>query len=212
MRHAIRSRSVPSAFRVARVSIRLIGGIGAVLCVLAAVTVYGLSATNTARLVPVMSNSMAPGMAVGSLALTLPVSRDDIRVGDVIVFTDPDHPTIRVIHRIIHIYGPDEASSFTNWVPNQLIASTKGDNNPQADPWTVTVSDATIWRLDRSLPYLGEPAMWFENPSIRLWGFGAGGAALIGWILVIIWRRPSAESAEAAEPTVSLESVEPVAL
>lgn len=207
MRHALRQRTVPLVFRLLGRSSRLIGGMGAVLLILAAVAVYGLSVTNTARLVPVMSNSMAPGMAVGSLALTLPVSRDDIRVGDVIVFTDPDHPTIRVIHRVIHIYGADEAASFTDWVPNQLIASTKGDNNPQADPWTLTVSDATIWRLDRSLPYLGEPAMWFGNPSIRLWGFGAGGAALIGWILVIIWRRPSAESTEPLEPAGRVERV-----
>jgi signal peptidase len=58
------------------------------------------------------------------------------------------------------------------------------------------VADATVWRLERSLPYLGQPAMWFETPVIRLWGFGAGGAALIGWMLVVIWRRPSREPAE----------------
>jgi signal peptidase len=120
MRHAIRARAVPPAFRLVARGFRLLAGIGTVLCIVAVVAVYVLSATNTARLVPVLSNSMAPDMPVGSLALTLPAARADIRVGDVIVFTDPDHPTIRVIHRVVHIYGSDEAASFTDWDPNQL--------------------------------------------------------------------------------------------
>lgn len=197
MRHSTRPRAVPAVFRQLARGIRIIGGVGAVLCIAAVVAVYILSATNTARLVPVMSNSMAPDMPVASLALTLPVARAEIKAGDVIVFTDPDHPTIRVIHRVVHIYGPDEAAKFTNWDPNQLIAGTKGDNNPSVDPWTVTIADTTIWRLDRSLPYLGQPAIWFETPTIRLWGFGAGGVALVGWMLVLVWRRPKLEPVEA---------------
>ena len=197
MRHSTRSRAVPAVFRLLARGIRFITGTAAVLCIAAILAVFILSATDTARLVPVMSNSMAPDMPVGALALTLPVARADITVGDVIVFTDPDHPTIRVIHRIVHVYGPDEASKFTNWDPTQLTASTMGDNNPVADPWTLTVADATIWRLDRSLPYLGQPAIWFETPAIRFWGFSVAGIALIGWMLVLVWRRPKPESAPA---------------
>jgi signal peptidase len=192
MRHASRPRAAPSLFRLLARGIRLILGVGTVLCIVAVVAVYIFAATNTARLVPVMSNSMAPDMPVGALALTVPVGRADVKVGDVIVFTDPDRPTIRVIHRIVHIFGPDEAEKFSNWSPDQLTASTKGDNNPTADPWILTVADTTIWRMDRSVDYLGQPAIWFETPIIRLWGFGAAGIALVCWLLALVWRRPKA--------------------
>jgi signal peptidase len=196
MRQSTHSRAVHSAFSLIARGIRMIAGVGTVLCIIALVAVYVFSATNTARLVPVMSNSMAPDMPVGALAVTVPVARTDIAVDDVIVFTDPDHPTIRVIHRVVHVFGPDEAAKFSNWDPDLLVASTKGDNNPTADPWTLTVADATIWRLDRSFPYLGQPAIWFETPSIRFWGFGAAGIFLVSWLLVLVWRRPTPEQVE----------------
>jgi signal peptidase len=194
MRHATRERAVPSLFRLLARAIRLIFEVLTVVFIVAAAAVYIFAATNIARLVPVMSNSMAPDMPVGALALTVPVARADIKVGDVIVFTDPDHPTIRVIHRVVHIYGQDEAEKFGNWNPNQLTASTKGDNNPTADPWILTVGDATIWRMDWSFEHLGQPAIWFETPSIRLWGFGAAGIALVCWLLALVWRRPKTKS------------------
>jgi signal peptidase len=179
---------------------RIVGGIAAALVIAAIVAVLVLSSTSTARFVPVLSNSMAPIMPIGALALTVPVPRADIKVGDVIVFTNPNHPAIRVIHRIIHIYGADEAQKFTNWNENQLTASTKGDNNPTADPWTVTISDPIVWRLAHSEKYLGYPAIWFQTPTIRLWGFGAAGVALVAWMLVLVWRKPAADDeSEAAE-------------
>lgn len=176
--------------------IRVVGVVVAALCLAAIAAVMLLSTTNTARLVPVLSNSMAPGMSIGSLAVTVPTPRSDIRVGDVIVFIDPDHPTIRIIHRIVHIYGADEASKFTNWKADELTASTKGDNNPTADPWTVTISAPIIWRMVYSAPHLGEPAIWFQTPTIRLWGFGTVGAGLVIWALVLVWRRPTPVTVE----------------
>lgn len=196
MRHSTRPPAVPVILRRLGRAIRILAGIGSVITIIAVVAIYVLSVTNTARLVPVLSNSMAPGMPVGSLALTTPAARADITVGDVIVFTDPDHPTIRVIHRIVHIFGADEADKFTNWDATQLIASTKGDNNPEADPWTLTIADATVWRLDRSFPSLGDPAIWFETPSIRFWGFGVVSIAAVGWLLRLIWRRPKPEATQ----------------
>jgi signal peptidase len=178
-------------------ALRLVGMIAAALSVIVVAAVLILSLTNTARFVPVLSDSMAPSMPVGALALTMPVPRSDIRVGDVIVFTDPDHPSIRVIHRVEHIYRENQASQFTNWRADQLTASTKGDNNPAIDPWTVTIADSTIWRLVGSAPNVGYPAIWFLTPTFRLWGFGAAGIALITWMLVLVWRRPSPQEARA---------------
>lgn len=169
------------------------GLVGALLTlgVLVSATIFGLSATNTVRLVPVLSNSMSPIMPVGSLALTLPVARQDVRVGDVIVFSNPNTAGIRVIHRVIRVYGTAEASNFANWSTDKLFVGTKGDNNTMADPWVVTISDAIIWRRAASLPGLGEPAIWVADPTIRFASSMLAGIALAVWALVAIWRRPS---------------------
>ena len=162
-----------------------------ILGVLASVAIFGLSATNTVRFVPVLSNSMAPIMPVGSLALTLPVQRQDVRVGDVIVFTNPNTAGVRVIHRVTRVYSTADASKFANWSTKQLFLGTKGDNNAVADPWVVTIADATIWRRTASIPGLGEPAIWIADPLIRLGCFVVAGVALGVWALVALWRRPA---------------------
>lgn len=181
------------------------GVIGALvtLGVLVSATIFGLSATNTVRLVPVLSNSMSPIMPVGSLALTLPVKRQDVRVGDVIVFSDPNTPGLRVIHRVIHVYGAAEASKFASWSTDKIFVGTKGDNNAVADPWVVTIPDAIIWRRAASLPGLGEPAIWVADPTIRFVSFILAGIALAVWALVALWRRPSKrDDAETANMAV----------
>lgn len=181
----------PRARRIAfaiRVVITGFTGLG----VLLSVAIFVFSATGTARLVPVLSNSMAPNMPVGSMALTIPVSESSIQVGDVIVFSNPTQPSTRVIHRITHVYGLDEAEQFSNWSPDVLFATTQGDNNPQADPWIVTIADATIWRLQTSVPFLGYPAIWLAHPLVPIWLLAAGVLVVVLWILRSVWRRPRA--------------------
>lgn len=193
MRDDFRSHAVPSVVKHVRRVIRVGSALAAILIIAVVVGVYVLSATNAVRFVPVLSNSMAPSMPVGALAVTHPVARQDVAVGDVIVFTDPNNPRIRVIHRVLHIYGADEASKFTNWHADELIAKTKGDNNPDADPWVLKIDEPTIWRLERSFAEFGKPAIWFDIPVVRTWVFGAAGVALVGWMLALVWWRPARE-------------------
>lgn len=186
----------PRARRIAfaiRVLITAFIGLG----VLLSVTIFALSVSGTARLVPVLSNSMAQNMPVGSLAFTVPVATGSIAVGDVIVFSNPTQPSTRVIHRVTHVFGPDEAATFSNWSPDVLFATTKGDNNPAADPWVVTIADATVWHLQTSVPFLGYPAIWLAQPLAPLWFIVAGVLALTGWLLRLVWRRPRAHVAGA---------------
>ncbi len=196
----------PRARRIAfAIRVLVTGFIG--LGVLLSVTIFALSATGTARFVPVLSNSMYPNMPVGSMALTMPVAESSIRVGDVIVFSNPNQPSVRVIHRISHIYGADEASQFSNWSPDILFANTKGDNNPEADPWVVTIADTTVWRMQTSVPFLGYPAIWLDQPLAPLWFIVAGVLALTVWVLRAVWGRPRAHVA--ASTSVSAEAVAP---
>ena len=162
------------------------------VAVLLSVCVFALSATNTARVVPVLSDSMAPSMPVGSVALTLPVARASVRAGDVIVFSDPLEPAIRVIHRVTHVFTATESSKFSNWSSDKIFLSTKGDNNTSADPWVVTIADATVWKQTGSVPAVGYAAIWIANPTLRLVLFLGGGVAVALWALVALWRRPVA--------------------
>lgn len=179
----------PRARRIA-FAIRLVitGFIG--LGVLISVTIFTLSATGTARFVPVLSNSMATNMPVGSMALTVQSLRSSIQAGDVIVFSNPTQPSTRVIHRVAHRYGADEASQFRNWSSDKLYVTTKGDNNAEADPWVLIIADATVWRLQTSVPFLGYPAMWLAQPLAPLWLIAAGVVTATAWILKAVWRRP----------------------
>lgn len=160
------------------------------LVALAGLAVFVLSALGVVRLVPVLSNSMAPQMPVGSLAITLPITQPEVRAGDVIVFTDPDDPGRRVIHRVTFVYPETEAATLRGREPGQLALTTKGDNNESADPWIVTIADTRIWREQSALPLLGWPSIALAHPEARFALFAAGGAAVIGAVLVAIWRRP----------------------
>ncbi|KZX19653.1 signal peptidase I [Rathayibacter tanaceti] len=161
------------------------------LVAVAGVAVFVLSALGMVRLVPVLSNSMAPVMPVGSLAVTLPVAQADVRAGDVIVFTDPDDPSLRVIHRVTFVYPEAEAATLRGREPGELALTTKGDNNQSADPWIVTIADERIWREQSVVPLLGWPSIALAHPEARFALFAAGGAAVVGSLLLAIWRRPA---------------------
>lgn len=173
-----------------RILRRLLGAVVVVVAV-AGVAVFVASALGLVRLVPVLSNSMAPGMPVGSLAVTLPVPQPEVSAGDVIVFTDPDVPERRVIHRVTSVYSEEEAATLRGWAPGLLALTTKGDNNPQADPWIVTIADERIWREEAVVPLLGWPSIALAQPQARFALFAVGGALVVGSVLVVIWRRPA---------------------
>jgi signal peptidase len=157
---------------------------------------FVLSLMGIARFVPVLSNSMAPGMPIGSLAIALPIEREAVTAGDVIIFTAPIGPQRRVIHRVTHVYAGEETEQFVDWTPTKSYMETKGDNNPAADPWVLTMSDDSIWRKESVVQSAGWPAIWLGNPQIRFAVFGVAGLAIVVWSLVVVWRRPQEHTRE----------------
>jgi signal peptidase len=150
-----------------------------------------LSVFGVARFVPILSNSMAPDMPVGSLAISVPVDRGSIVAGDVVIFTAPVGPDRRVIHRVTHVYGADEADKIRDWTTGRIYLETKGDNNPAPDPWIVTIGDDTLWTA-------GWPAIWLADRLVRFAVFGVAGLAIVVWALVVVWRRPQESAREPA--------------
>lgn len=90
------------------------------------------------RSLVVLSGSMEPVIAVGSVIITRPP--DSIQKGDIVTFKNPNSPEDLVTHRITEINN------------NQL--TTKGDANQSADNWTVPTADVVGKKLV-SIPYLG---------------------------------------------------------
>ncbi|RIJ56103.1 signal peptidase I, partial [Clavibacter lycopersici] len=137
----------------ARRALGLLGGLLTAAIGLAVVAVIALSVLGVTRFVPVLSNSMAPGMPVGSLAITAPTPRTEVATGDVVVFTAPMGPRVRVIHRVTHVFGPEDADRLDGWSADRLAIQTKGDNNPAGDPWIVTIGDDAVWERTSVVPF-----------------------------------------------------------
>ena len=166
-----------------------------VLAAVIAVTLFGLTATGTARFVPVLSNSMAPNMPKGSLAIVTPTPAAAIGAGDVIVFTAPDESRRPVIHRVTHRYGPEAAGTVEDWSPDKLFLTTAGDNNPGPDPWILVLDETDVWEQYTVIPYAGWPVLRLSEPTTRMLAFGAGGAIIATWAMIHIWRRPTPDTA-----------------
>lgn len=160
-----------------------------VLLIVMSVATAALVVPKLAGAIPltVLSDSMAPSMPVGSLAVVRPTMEnltgaretlepeqidelnriEDIEVGDVIVFAPRARDTMLVIHRVI---GMSVSSS------GQRTFTTQGDNNSGVD-------DLVAGHQVRAVLWYHLPALGYVNDSLddgaRRWI--AVGAAVLGY-------------------------------
>ncbi len=80
----------------------------------------------------VETNSMAPGMAAGSLIVASPIAADDVTTGTVIEFVDRRHGNRHVTHRVVEVHRSETG---------ELWFVTQGDNNDAADTEPVQPRD-----------------------------------------------------------------------
>jgi signal peptidase len=131
----------------------------------------------------VRSGSMTPTLPVGSLAFYTPVAANELHRGDVIVFHRPDAPTTDeslVTHRIARVEHSARGTFFV----------TKGDANPQPDPWRVP-ADGSGWRLRASVPVAGYAVGMLGSHLGHTWILALVAFLLGAYLLVEIWRRPA---------------------
>src|SRR5579875_1738208 len=106
---------------------------------------------------PVISGSMRPGLAVGSVVVVQrePVSKLALR--DVILTNPPDDPHFQVIHRVISLTpaagGP--------------VVQTQGDANAAPDPWQVRIHSPYVYKARFSVPLVGYAALAVHSPRGR---------------------------------------------
>lgn len=92
----------------------------------------------------VRSGSMSPTIPTGSIVFYRPVQAARVRIGDVIVFSEPGKPNTKVTHRVYSIGDG----------PNGKYFVTKGDANGSPDPWHVPAA-GTGWRAVWHVPVAG---------------------------------------------------------
>jgi signal peptidase len=112
----------------------------------------------------VTSGSMRPTVSPGDLAVTQAVPVGSLKVGDVIVFFPPVDSTEPVMHRIVSL--------------GNGVITTRGDANNVDDPWQVTLTGTTAYRMVAVVPFLG----WLtelQRPALVVAGLLVGLAILL---------------------------------
>jgi signal peptidase I len=136
--------------------------------------------------VAVYSGSMKPAIGVGALAVDRPIDAKEVRVGDVITFSDPYVKGRLVTHRVVGIIH----------TPRGQVFRTKGDANPSRDPWTIQLT-GQVGRVAFDVPFVGYALVYAHTREVR------GGliffAAALGLIALLrrIWREESTAPAGA---------------
>jgi signal peptidase len=134
--------------------------------------------------VAVYSGSMQPTIPVGGLALDRAIPAHEVRVGDVITFSDPYVNGRLVTHRVIDILQ----------TPHGLAYRTKGDANPGRDPWTIRLA-GQVGRVSFSVPVAGYVLYYAHTREARGVLICLSALLLVFGMLRWIWRK------EAIAPT-----------
>lgn len=124
--------------------------VGTLVILLVSAIVLGLAAiTIGPRLLPyqalvVRSGSMSPTIPTGSIVFYRPIQATKVKVGDVIVFSEPGQPNTKVTHRVVGI----------GTAPTGRYFLTKGDANGGQDSWHIPAV-GTGWKAVWHVPYAG---------------------------------------------------------
>lgn len=96
---------------------------------------------------------MDPTLPVGSILLDRVVPVDTLKVGDIITFVPPPGFGVNsaVSHRIVEI---NRNVIDRNGEP-QTVFRTKGDHNPDVDPWHLVLDHPNVTVVAHHIPYLG---------------------------------------------------------
>lgn len=139
----------------------------------------------------IAGGSMTGSIPRGSVVLEEVVPVSDLRVGDVITYMPPADSGVDnlVTHRVVAIEDGE--------------LRTKGDANPDRDPWTFRLTAATQPRVVAHVPLVGYVFLALQQRDVRVLAIGvpAGLVALLslGQLLGALRRRPEEPLAPAVD-------------
>ena len=128
--------------------------------------------------VAVYSGSMQPSIPVGGLAVDRAVATRDVRVGDVITFSDPYVKGRMVTHRVVAVIP----------TAHGLAYRTKGDANPSRDPWTIRLK-GQVGRVAFSVPVAGYVLVYAHTREVRGVLICLAAVLMLLGLLRRIWRK-----------------------
>lgn len=119
----------------------------------------------------IMTGSMTGTYDVGSIVFDKKTPADELKVGDAITYQPPASAGVPhlVTHRITSIRHPKVGPAEFR---------TKGDANPQVDPWKFHLESSVQPRVAFSVPYAGYVFIALADRQIRMLVIGAPAALL----------------------------------
>ena len=147
----------------------------------------------------VLTGSMTPEIAVGSVVVVRPVDPGTLDVGDVVTYQKEPGKPAYVTHRIIEIHQDTTPVTLT----------TKGDANRGADLDPIPVT-AVRGKVLFSVPYLGtvKNALSTGGAGLMLLVLGLIGYALLQVASVLRERRHGVPAGTSPEPTSDAETLQ----
>jgi signal peptidase I len=156
--------------RIGAVSVAIGLGIG-IFGVVAAPALFG------GRSLTVMSGSMEPAVGVGDVVINSRVSPTDLRVGDIVTFSDPEGTGKLITHRVRRVRIADGTAHVV----------TKGDNTNAVERWDMPAG-GSLGRVEFRVPLLGFLVFWLHGPFARIGLIVIPALLLAGFELWRIWR------------------------
>ncbi|MCH1868503.1 signal peptidase I [Nocardioides sp. CFH 31398] len=131
------------------------------------------------RTATMLTGSMEPGISPGDVIVSVPRPASEVAVGDVISYHIPVEDHRVETHRVVEVsYAEDGAP----------VVVTKGDANPNKDPWTAHLAGDTVWQQVAVVPHLGEVVQVMRSPLVQKYVFWGALASLVLLMMSMIWR------------------------
>ncbi len=130
------------------------------------------------RAFTVMSGSMEPAIHTGDVVVNQRIAPEEARVGDVITYRDPEHPSRLVTHRVRGVRTSGDRVLFV----------TKGDANNDSQKWTIS-RDGSIGRVRYRVVRLGYVLFYVNRPIGRFFLILAPILILSWYEIAAIWRK-----------------------
>ena len=142
----------------------------------------------------VLTGSMKPTYGPGAVIITRSVPTRTVRPGMIVVVVPPGE-TSPFAHRVTSVSGRGMHPTIT----------TKGDANPAADRWHVTIGASTVPKFVGEVPAVGRIPLALHSPRGRAFAFAALGLiiSLFGAGQLFVFAR-RLDTAPAQPPTGSV--------
>lgn len=114
----------------------------------------------------VMTGSMEPRLHPGDVVVSRPVATNRLRIGQILLVSDPDHPGRLRMHRLAAIRADG-------------MLTLRGDANPAADSTPVRRS-AVHGVAALRVPYIGDPLLWLNRHDYSELALLAAALAALG--------------------------------